>query len=171
VDDARARYRALFDACYAPLVAYARRRTRSYDEADDVVADVFAVAWRRLDDVPTGAELQWLYGVAYRTLANARRSTTRRLRLLERLRNEPTATFPSDSDDVLIALASLRRSDQEILRLAAWEQLQPAEMAVVLGITANAATLRLSRARAHLRAALTGSPGRRTQAQQKVTDA
>lgn len=55
------RFRALFDASYRPLHAYVRRRTCPSD-ADDIVAEVLTVAWRRLDDIPPGASLPWLYG-------------------------------------------------------------------------------------------------------------
>ena len=54
--------------------------------------------------------------------------------------------------------------DQEVLRLWAWEQLAPREIALVLGITPNAASIRLHRATKKLREQLTtrkdeGPPG------------
>jgi RNA polymerase sigma-70 factor (ECF subfamily) len=54
-------------------------------------------------------------------------------------------------DDVLHdALARLGEDDAELLRLWAWEQLGPAEIATVLGVTPNAVSLRLRRARTRL---------------------
>jgi RNA polymerase sigma-70 factor (ECF subfamily) len=53
-----------------------RRLTGTADPAataDDLTADVLVVAWRRRSDIPPGAELPWLYGVARRVLANYRR--------------------------------------------------------------------------------------------------
>ncbi|HWT23737.1 MAG TPA: sigma-70 family RNA polymerase sigma factor, partial [Solirubrobacteraceae bacterium] len=44
--------------------------------------------------------------------------------------------------------------DREVLRLWAWEQLAPREIAVVLGITPNAASVRLHRATKRLRDSL-----------------
>lgn len=148
------RFRALFRSAYPSVVAYALRRVPA-GEADDVVAEVFTVAWRRLDDVPATNELAWLYGVARRVVANQRRSGARRLHLVERLAAQPPAAAAEQDSDILDALARLRPADQEILRLAAWEQLSGAEIATALGCTPNAAALRLSRARARLRAELT----------------
>jgi RNA polymerase sigma-70 factor (ECF subfamily) len=169
VDERRARFRALFDESYQPLLAYARRRCTPAD-ADDLVAEVLTVAWRRLDDVPHDAALPWLFGVAHRTLANQRRSTRRRLALVERLEREPSPAAP-DGDPVLLdALARLSADDQEVLRLAAWEQLRASEIAVVLGCSANAAALRLSRARERLRNAVTEIAPSRTEADRKDND-
>ena len=117
---------------------------------------MFLVAWRRLEDIPSAAALPWLYGVAYRVVANHRCSARRRRRRLEQhaiSRHDPG--HPVDGSDVVAALPQLRRSDQEILRLAAWEGLSAVGISHVLGCTANAAALRLSRARKRLRAALT----------------
>jgi RNA polymerase sigma-70 factor (ECF subfamily) len=173
MDERTERFRRLFDACYRPLLAYARRRCLAPD-ADDLVADVLTVAWRRLDDVPAGAPLPWLFGVAHRTLANQRRGARRRLRLAERLRAEPPRTAADSVDgageEVRAALARLRPDDQEVLRLAAWEGLGPSEIAVVLGCSPNAAALRLSRARRRLRDALTGITTSRTGSAQEDID-
>jgi RNA polymerase sigma-70 factor (ECF subfamily) len=90
---------------------------------------------------------------------------------LERLAAEPaTAAGNVGPSGVLDALTALRPEDQEILRLAAWEDLGPAEIAIVLGCSANAAALRLSRARKRLRDLLTGSDPFRTQAGRKEFD-
>lgn len=171
MDDRTRRFGRLFDACYQPLLAYARRRVSSTD-ADDIVAEVLTTAWRRLDDIPPDAELPWLYGVARRLMANQRRGNARRLRLLDRLVGERPAPrdAPVPPFEVLEVLDRLRPDDREVLRLAAWEELNPAEMAVVLGCTANAAALRLSRARRRLRDGLTEMGPIRTPPRRKVTD-
>ena len=59
-----------------------------------------------------------------------------------------------------LALAGLRRSDAEILRLWAWDELTSPQLAVVLGISANAAAIRLHRAKARLKQELlkSGNP-------------
>src|SRR5690606_8089851 len=76
----------LFEAHHTAVLGYVSRRAGSADRAADVFSEVFLVAWRRLDDVPPGAEARlWLFGVARRTLANARRATRRRDALVERL--------------------------------------------------------------------------------------
>lgn len=173
--DARTeRFGVVFDACYRPLHAYARRRAGDA-VADDIVAEALAVAWRRLDEIPAGQELPWLYGVARRVIANQNRGEARRERLLVRLAGERSVRAePAASDDpsrLRAALARLRPEDQEVLRLAAWEQLGAAEIALVLGCNTNAAALRLSRARRRLRDQLTGNRSVRTSKERKVTDA
>ena len=172
MEDRTARFRRLFDATYQPLHAYVRRRADAAD-ADDLVADVLTVAWRRLDAIPAGAELPWLYGVARRTLANHRRGQARRRRLTTRLATLADGSGPDDKDDeaVLAALGRLSAADRELLRLAAWEDLDAADIAVALGCSVNAAALRLSRARRKLRTRLTELDPTRTQPARKVTDA
>lgn len=151
----RRRFEALVSEVYDPLQRYLRRRVREAD-AWDLLGDVLLVLWRRLDDVPEGGALAWCYGVARRTVANHRRTLHRRARLQERLEAEPwprQVDAPGDAgeDPVLAAaLASLSPGDQELLRLWAWEGLEPREIAAVLGTTANAVSLRLGRARRRL---------------------
>jgi RNA polymerase sigma-70 factor, ECF subfamily len=48
---------------------------------------------------------------------------------------------------VAAVLAMMRPEEADLLRLWAWEQLGPGEIADVLGITPNAASIRLHRAR------------------------
>lgn len=155
----RERFRRLFDDAYRPLLAYALRRTESAADAEEVVAETLLVAWRRQRDLPAGDEaIPWLYGVARRVLANQRRSRARRRRL-ERLLQPLTrpSTEREESTEVEAVVAATRRlsaGDQEVLRLAAWEGLAHAEIAVSLGCSENAAALRLHRARAKLRSEL-----------------
>lgn len=159
----RERAEARFELLYAEhgraVLAYAVRRATDVQDAADVVADTFLVAWRRLDDVPpTDAARLWLYGVARRVLADQHRSERRRQRLSERLRQELPAALeggpPPPSGAVRAALARLGPDDQEILRLCGWEELTPREIATVLGISQVAVRSRLHRARRRLRAAL-----------------
>lgn len=162
------RFRAVFDVAHPALTAYARRRVPP-DEVEDLVAETLLVAWRRLDDVPADAPLPWLYGVARNVRSNARRGARRRGRLLERLVAQPAIASRAHgsldtSTPIGAAFESLGGQDQEVLALAAWEGLRPAEIATVLGCTPNAAALRLSRARRRLRRALTGSAVTRTSA-------
>jgi RNA polymerase sigma-70 factor (ECF subfamily) len=115
---------------------------------------VFLIAWRRLDSVPPGdAARVWLYATARRVIANQRRSSRRRLALWERLAREPVdhpkEIFPPGSPDsaVRAALRRLRPRDREVLLLAEWERLTPAEIGEVLGCLTVTARGRLHRAR------------------------
>jgi RNA polymerase sigma factor (sigma-70 family) len=155
--DAEARFRRLYADHGRAVLAYAVRRSGNPADAADVVAETFLVAWRRLTDIPSGDQARlWLYGVARRTLANQRRAERRRVRLAERLRRElpvelAAAAVTPSGGAVMAALGMLAEADREVLMLAAWEQLEPAEIATVLGITKTAARSRLHRARARLR--------------------
>jgi len=93
-----------------------------------------------------------VYGVARNCLANAERGDRRQHRLAARIsvvdppREEAPEADPPD-ERVTAALAAMRAEEAELLRLWAWEQLGPGEIAEVLGITANAVSIRLHRAR------------------------
>ena len=80
------RFSALYLSKRAQITAYALRRTASREEAADVVAETFEIAWRRLDDVPASPDdLLWLYVTARHVLANAGRRTRKRNELIGRL--------------------------------------------------------------------------------------
>ncbi|MER7441844.1 RNA polymerase sigma factor [Micromonospora avicenniae] len=82
------RFRRVYASNFQPLLAYALRRTEQPEDAADIVAETFLVAWRRSHDMPADAEVRlWLYGVARRVLANHHRTGLRRERLGERLRH------------------------------------------------------------------------------------
>ena len=149
----RERFTELFALVFEPLQAYVLRRGGGSD-TDDIIAEALGVLWRRLDDVPADAALPWAFGVARRCLANHRRSTSRRQRLVERMAANPVPA-PSTDDALEEALACLDAERREILQLWAWEGLAPREIAVVMDITANAASIRLHRARRELGELLT----------------
>jgi RNA polymerase sigma factor (sigma-70 family) len=144
--------------------AYALRHTDP-DIAQDVLAEVFLVAWRRIADVPDPA-LPWLLVVARNLIRNAERTRRRRERLTEVLARLETATGPSpdvvaaDRDAMLRSLAELTGTEREALLLVAWDGLDPADAARVAGCTRAAFHVRLHRARRRLAAAeqRAGSP-------------
>lgn len=138
---------------YGPLQRYLRRRTDPAT-ADDVLGEVLLVMWRRLDDLPTETALPWCYGVARRCLANALRGSERRQKLVRRLAAEPPPTESGDDPLLAAALAELPSVDREVLRLWAWEQLSATEIAQVLSISPNAASIRLHRATKKLRTSM-----------------
>ena len=155
----------LFGRHSAAVLGYARRRLDSAEDAEDVVVEVFATAWRRRDVVPADP-LPWLYATAANVIAHVIRTDGRRTRLGARLASvsalrttDPdVATAVVDSvaagGVVSAALDDLAESDAEILRLWAWEQLEPAEIALVVGCSPGTARTRLHRARGRLRQAL-----------------
>ncbi|HUY58503.1 MAG TPA: sigma-70 family RNA polymerase sigma factor [Solirubrobacteraceae bacterium] len=154
-DKRKARLEALFAAHSVSVVAYARRRSDP-TTADDVLSEVFAVAWRRLDEVPADAE-PWLLASARRVLANSRRAERRRLALLDRLRTTTPQVAPglaTPGSAIGPALASLSERDREVVLLVAWDGLSSQEAAAVLGCSPRTFSVRLHRARKRLLAAL-----------------
>jgi RNA polymerase sigma-70 factor (ECF subfamily) len=151
----RERFEALAPVLVEPLRRFLARRTDAAT-ADDVLAETLLVCWRRLDDVPDEA-LPWAYGVARNCLANAQRGARRQERLAAKIAvvDPPAASIPGPGEagdaDLTDALAALREEDAELLHLWAWEQLTAGEIAIVLDVTPNAASIRLHRAREKLK--------------------
>ena len=116
----RDRFQAMYGANYHRVLGYALRRAGREDAAD-VVAETFVVAWRRLDEMPEGDGARlWLYGTARRVLANQRRATRRRERLAERIRTDLESELePSRADpDLGAAAARFRRAAGRRSRVA-----------------------------------------------------
>ncbi|MET8340094.1 RNA polymerase sigma factor [Streptosporangium canum] len=151
----RRRFEEMYTEHYAAVSSYVRRRTDHPDTTADVIAETFTTAWRRLTDVPSGDGARlWLYGVARRTLANHRRSESRRAALTLRLREELTtwagSVMNQAPDATRAAFMRLSDDDRELLSLVGWEGLDNAEIAKVLGCSRMAVRQRLHRARKRL---------------------
>lgn len=153
------RFERLWSEHSSAVLRYALRRVPS-SSVDDVVAETFIVAWRRLADVPEPA-LPWLLGVARGVAANQMRSLNRQTALAIRLASQPASatqmTSPALTDGVTAALDTLSDDDRELLTLIAWDGLEPREAAQVLGCASATVRVRLHRARARLREALHNS--------------
>jgi RNA polymerase sigma-70 factor (ECF subfamily) len=154
------RFGALYQSTRPRLIAYALRRTSSPEDAADVVAEVFTVAWRRLDDIPDDeASILWLYATARRVIANHTRRQAHRADVVQRIATESAMTFATrlraDDDEAVAATAALARmseDDREILMLVGWEGLDSIQLAGALGCSPTAARIRLHRARVRLTA-------------------
>jgi RNA polymerase sigma factor (sigma-70 family) len=142
------------------ILGYALRRTHSPEDAADIVAETFLTAWRRLDEIPRGEQTRlWLYGVARRVLANARRAEGHRDRLRARIIQADLAALRIEDpgtethaymDSMVEAFAALGQADRDLLGLIAWEGLSYKEIGSVLGCTEGAARIRAHRARRRL---------------------
>jgi RNA polymerase sigma-70 factor (ECF subfamily) len=155
-DNEAERFTALYREHHALVRAFASRRV-GVDLAQEIVADTFLVAWRRIDDIPE-TPVPWLYRVALFEIANLKRRHARTARLHHALVQSHSVFGTEDASEEYSELAravgraftSLPRRDQEILRLAAWEHLSNAEGATVLGCSVSAYRMRLHRARIRL---------------------
>jgi len=150
--DAATHFRALFEAHYPRVRRFAHHRAVGGADAEDLVAEVFTVAWRRLDDVPQDDPLPWLLAVATNVWRNQTRSARRYRAVLRRLpAPEPAPPPPDPADPALArALASLGPDEREILRLVAWDGLTSRQLAHVLDVPEGTARSRLHRARRRL---------------------
>lgn len=151
-------FEGLFRAHYGDLLAYAVRRCPTRQDAEDVVAETFAVAWRRLHELPPGDRKRlWLFGTARLVRLNHGRHRRRRDGLLARIRSlTPSTAHPDPTDEahhrehVRQALERLPERDREVLQLQVWEGLTGDEIAEVLEISPAAVWKRLQRARDRL---------------------
>lgn len=147
------------------------RSVRDRATVDDLWAEVFTVAFRRLSDLvglPEGQQRAWLIRTAGHLAANQRRRGGTRRRTLERLLREPIVAVSGPEDELFEAsarvesdvtsrvlrevLASLREQDREVLVLDALGHNGPS-IARQLGISHGAARKRLMQARRALRVA------------------
>lgn len=166
------RFRSIAELVVEPVRRYLARRTDPATAAE-VLNETLLVCWRRLDEVWGSFDdsvshdvVPWAIVVARNLLANAERAERRRNRLVGKIIaldppasviDDPPFDETGDADTVLDALTRLRSADAELLRLWAWDGLESPQLATVLGISANAAAIRLHRAKARLRAELLNS--------------
>ncbi|MDM7830707.1 RNA polymerase sigma factor [Cellulomonas edaphi] len=147
------RFRALFDAHYDRVHAYATRRAGA-SLADDVAATTMGIAWRRLDAIDPRLELPWLLTTARNVVSTTVRGEVRRRARDAAGAPEPGPDLASgvvERDAIARALATLPDADRELLLLCTWDDVSPADAARVLGITPGTARVRLHRARRRFR--------------------
>lgn len=148
------RFEELYRAHHRDLLAFIRRRSRP-DVAEDVLAETFVVAWRRLADIPA-EERSWLFGVARNVIRTTERSEARRASLYLRVASADDGVV-APFDEAIATRADLTRAwndlsegEREVIALVAWDGLSHGEAAQVLGITSAAFAVRLFRARRRL---------------------
>jgi RNA polymerase sigma-70 factor (ECF subfamily) len=156
----RTAFNSIYERHHADVLGYFLRRLDSH-EAEEAAAEVFVVAWRRIADVPGGAETRpWLFGVAHNVLLNRQRAVRRASRLLARLaatRDAPpptpeTVILRRTQDQMMLDLLErLRPIDREVLRLRLWEEATFNEIAAVMGCSLHAAEQRYRKALIRLR--------------------
>lgn len=149
-----ARFDELFAAHARDVHAYIARRHVGHD-VEDLVADVFTVAWQRINEIPAGFELPWLYRTSWNLVSNNHRKISEISsdyigELDQQIAEDPANAFV-DLDQLGRVWRQLTVRDQEILRLAAWEELTGSELAQALNLSVGGAASALSRARSTLR--------------------
>ncbi|WP_305788683.1 RNA polymerase sigma factor [Symbioplanes lichenis] len=163
---AEERLRALHAETYADLLRFVKRRIPD-DDADDIVAATFEVAWRRFADLPEDAR-PWLFGIARHLLANQDRKRLRRSVVDVRMVADVSAAEADRAPgvdariDLVRAWWTLSAADREVLALVAFDGLDDGQAATVLGCRRATFRMRLTRARQRLRAALDAAPRQKT---------
>lgn len=168
------RFAVLFRRHAAQIQRYVTRRIGP-DAADDVVAEVFLIAFGRREryDLAQPDARPWLYGIATNLIGRHRRAEVRLYRALARTGIDPVTEAFTDEVDARVsagadrgrlaaALARLPASHRDAL-LVAWGDLSYAEAAAALGVPVGTVRSRLNRARRRLREAL-GAEGHGEQA-------
>lgn len=157
-------FTTMYDECRQRVWAYVVSRA-GRQVADEVVAETFAIAWRKFDQVPHHA-LPWLLGVARNVLRDTIRAEAKREGLQRELREWITgdvADHVAERLGVLKAMARLSQDEREILILVAWQGLSPRDAARVLGCSVPTFRVRLHRARKRLKAELEAPASSRIQ--------
>lgn len=159
----REAFETLYRTHHGAVERYVRRRCRA-DQAGDVVAETFTIAWRKLEDALRGG-LPWLYRTAYLALRNHQRAELRQndtATLLAGLA-ESGASDPHEAHaarcQLVTAMRTLSVRDRELLFLTYWEQLSLRQAATIIGCSAATAGVRVHRARRRLNHALNQPPG------------
>ncbi|GIM72174.1 RNA polymerase sigma factor [Winogradskya consettensis] len=162
-------FTGIFDR-HAPHIHRYLARRLGDQSADDLVGEVFLVAFRRRDgyDRTRPDARPWLYGIATNLVAQHRRDEARDFRL--RTSIAPSADVINHADQVATdlsasalrdtlqsALAELNSGDRDVLLLVAQEELTYEQVAAALEIPVGTVRSRLHRARIAVRAALGGS--------------
>lgn len=156
----------IYDDNWGDVRRYCQRRSATEADADDLVAETFMIAWRRVDELAHIKPCRpWLFGVARNLLREHYRRAdwveTITQRLSAELLGSPGPLIPGEDQsrvDLQIAIEALHQlpePDRELIELVVWEKLSHAEIADVLGCSSNAVTIRLHRARARLATAFT----------------
>lgn len=162
-DHAETRLTSLHRANAADLLRFIGRRVDTPEDAADVLAETFLVAWRRIQRLPSSdtEARMWMYGIAKHTISNWNRSVHRRNALSdslrEQLRHAPRATnepVSSSALDVQRALADLSPSHRELTILVHWDGFTLAEAGAILGLPEATARSRYYKAKQILRQAL-----------------
>jgi RNA polymerase sigma-70 factor, ECF subfamily len=135
-----------------------RRQGLSEADADDAAQHVFMIAMEKLDRIADGSERTFLYGIALRVAANARRKTQRRAAVSETDPELDAARSPDRELELRRArslldelLEKLPEELRRVLVLAEIEQLEVPEIARLEAIPTGTAASRLRRAREKFR--------------------
>lgn len=151
-------FTAFYRDNYWMVVGVALRRVDSPDDAEEIAAAAFRVAWERHSS-GEDVNVPWLYGVVRNLVGNEYRRRNRQAALMHRATDELRGGGgPDPSDDtseraerLRDIVAKLPEKHREVIEMAYWDELPGQTIADYLGISAGAFHTRISRARDALR--------------------
>lgn len=165
VDDDRTAFAAVYRRHSSQVFTHFLQRGIAKADAEDMTAEVFAIAWRRrsvIEPHPTAGLLPWLLGTANNLIRDSRRSIDRARRALSRL--DRPADVPDIAEDLtasaqdrdrirLLAdvLAELTVAEQEVIQFCVLRGLSATVVSGVTGEPVGTVRSRLSRALAKAR--------------------
>jgi RNA polymerase sigma-70 factor, ECF subfamily len=153
MDNDQATFREVYREFLGPIRAYLARRV-PHGDVEDLAADVFAVAWKKRTTVTRGEELPWLYRIASYVVANYRRKERHRLDRLWLFHEPDSSPGPDtlrESDPAVgQAWTKLTPAERELLALVIVEEVAVNDVATIMGVTPNAISIRLHRAKKRL---------------------
>lgn len=155
-DDAATHFTSLYRTYYPLILTTCCRRLGTRAAAEDFAHEVFRIAWQH--HPKEDLDLAWLYATARNVIGNEYRRTRRAIAAQSEL-ELPAVDGPDSSEalDTRVAMTRLRISDRELLYMAYWEDLSAQEIGTILGVSAGAVWVRLTRAREALRCLLVNS--------------
>jgi len=147
-------FTALLRPAIAPAYRLAGAMLHDANAAEDIVQDASLKAWRKLDQLKAGAQMQpWFLGIVANECRSARR--TRWWSVLRQSDPEPPAVPAGDSmaafADLRNAIRRLRHRRRLLLVLHWYLDLPVAEIAAITGSSEDAVKSELSRAVRQLR--------------------
>lgn len=151
-----------------PIYRYVRFRVATREIAEDLTSDVFVKALRARDsyDPKRSSPRTWLLRIARNTVTDHLRALQRQGSLHVSLDRVPDLVSQSPSQEeriireeeiqgLLNAVATLRKADREVISLRYGSGLGNSEIAETLKISPNAVAVRIHRALARLKEAVT----------------
>lgn len=149
-------YRTLFDEYWPRVRRHVACFVDNAEEVDEIAAEVFVVAWRKLNPAkPLG--LRWFLRVADNKLRDVMRRGQSRTRAIEAMTRGMQASeelHPLEALALRQALQSLNARERQVVVLTYWDGLSAGEVSDVLRCSQASVWTTLTRARQKLRGQL-----------------
>lgn len=148
----------LYLSNYRTLVRYTYLRVNDRALAEDLAEDAFLLAWEKAPS-PQAVTARWLFATVRNLIGNEYQRRDRERIRVQQAGMEEAASVEAwgvqiEHVGLRLAMAKLRPDDSLVLQLTYWHGLSAAEAAEFLDCTVAALWVRLTRARAALRALL-----------------